>query len=137
MRTAPGPLPARQDRVVSPRLASAVAPRRARGSLARSLIGLGACLVTAALGAEMEPPPSRPRAEVLGRPCLACHITGPSADAGTPSLDLTEARFVDAMRAFRNGTRKGSVMNRIARGYAEEDIAQLAQVFSRLGIRHR
>jgi cytochrome c553 len=54
-----------------------------------------------------------------------------------PSLDLAEARFVDAMRAFRNGTRKGSVMNRIARGYAEEDIAQLARFFSRVGAQHR
>jgi sulfide dehydrogenase cytochrome subunit len=59
--------------------------------------------------------------------CLACHVlTGNSGDA-PPALAMPESRFTAAMRAFRSGQRQGSVMNRIAAGYTEEDIQELAR----------
>jgi len=57
--------------------------------------------------------------------CLGCHGGGPT---GFPSLDgLTAERIADAMAAFRDGHRAGSVMNRIARGFSQEESRAIAE----------
>jgi cytochrome c553 len=51
-------------------------------------------------------------------------------DRSIPPLDgKPENAFVDAMRRFRTKQRNASVMNRIAAGYRDEDIANMATYF--------
>jgi cytochrome c553 len=47
-----------------------------------------------------------------------------------PLEGRTAASIVDAMRAFKAGSREGTVMPQIARGYTDDDIDALAAWFA-------
>lgn len=59
--------------------------------------------------------------------CTGCH--GPAAlGSGIPSLDGHAADDIVAqMQAFRSGERKATVMDRIARGFTEEETRAIAE----------
>ncbi len=42
---------------------------------------------------------------------------------------IAEAEFARRMNAFKDGQRRATVMDRIARGYRDEDFAALAKYF--------
>ncbi len=72
-------------------------------------------------------------ARYLAGNCANCHGTdGRSAGGGgMPGLSgLSPAYFVEQMKAFRDGTRKATIMNQLAKGYTDEQIATLAAYFS-------
>lgn len=99
----------------------------------RSLWQVVPLLVTTTLSAAAEK--ELPRAEISVRACLACHLlTGKPGD-GPPALTMPESRFVAAMGAFRSGQRRGSVMNRIAAGFTEEEIRDMARFLAHSGTR--
>ncbi len=57
--------------------------------------------------------------------CSGCH--GQSSSRVLPALSLLSADEVEvSMLAFKNGTRPATLMNRIARGFTDEEIRQLA-----------
>jgi len=71
---------------------------------------------------------ARPTPESLARPCLACHT--PTDRKTIPLLFAKPERdFTKAMRQFRDDQRSASVMNRIARGYRDEDFGNMAKYF--------
>lgn len=81
-----------------------------------------------------EPAARRPDTEVLANACAGCHGTKGHSIAPTPSLaGKAEEEFIAAMKDFQTGKRVSSVMNRIAKGYTEEDIANLALYFKSRG----
>ncbi|RYU57337.1 hypothetical protein EWI61_12960 [Methylolobus aquaticus] len=99
----------------------------------RSLWQVVPLLVTTTLSAAAEK--ELPRAEISVRACLACHLlTGESGD-GPAALTMPESRFLATMEAFRSGQRRGSVMNRIAAGFTEEEIRDMARVVANSGTR--
>jgi sulfide dehydrogenase cytochrome subunit len=50
-----------------------------------------------------------------------------------PSLYGKSSKYIeDMMLLFRKGERKGTVMNRIAKGYSEADIKLIASYFGKL-----
>ena len=59
--------------------------------------------------------------------CTGCH--GPAALGNTiPSLDGRAAgEIVAQMHAFRSGERKATVMDRIARGFTEDETRAIAE----------
>ncbi len=67
-----------------------------------------------------------------GALCAGCHGThGNSAGPATPSIaGMSEKHFIDAMEAFRLGRRHSTVMERIAKGFSQEEVRQLAAWFS-------
>ena len=67
----------------------------------------------------------------LANACTSCHgIEGHSVGA-TPSLaGQAEAELIAKFKAFRDGTAPATIMNRIARGYTDDEIAALAAYFS-------
>lgn len=72
------------------------------------------------------------RAQMLANPCLSCH--GPdSKSAGSipPIVNLKADYIKSTMLAFRADERKGTIMNRIAKGYTDEEIEVLAKYFSK------
>jgi len=73
------------------------------------------------------------RAAILANPCAGCHgMDGVSA--GTiPSINqLSADAIVAALKAFKSGERPGTVMDRIAKGYTDEEIQRIADYFQSL-----
>lgn len=102
------------------------------GCVIPALGSLLACSFASMLNADTHAETApRPAAAALARPCLTCHPARGPVSAGAPALSMPEARLLGLMRDFRSGTRTGSVMNRIARGYRDEDFIALARFFSR------
>jgi len=66
--------------------------------------------------------------------CVACHgANGISAIPNYPNLaGQKEAYLVDAIKAYRDGTRKNPVMSPMASALSDADVANLAAYFSSL-----
>ena len=59
--------------------------------------------------------------------CAACHGPDGQSQGAIPTIDnLSSEDFVAALRAFRTGTRQGTVMNRIAKGVDDGEISAMA-----------
>lgn len=78
-----------------------------------------------------------PSAEALAYTCAGCHGTdGSSAGPSSPSIAAMDPEvFIDAMRDYKNDWRVSTIMNRIARGYSDEQIAGMARFFARQRLR--
>jgi cytochrome subunit of sulfide dehydrogenase len=84
-----------------------------------------ACLATQATSAQQQSP------EMLAAGCMSCHGTNGRSLGNIPSIAGTDpGAFVAAMKAFRSGERKATVMNRIARGYTDPQLEAMAAYFS-------
>ncbi|MGB7550194.1 MAG: c-type cytochrome, partial [Chromatiaceae bacterium] len=71
-------------------------------------------------------------ARMLAETCAGCHGTeGASVGPATPTLAGVHAEyFVEVMKSYRDGKTYGTIMNRIAKGYSDEEISQMASFFT-------
>lgn len=68
--------------------------------------------------------------QLLASSCSSCHTNSATLTTAIPRIrGLPEAVILDAMRAFQTGQRPATVMDRIARGFTEDEIKQLATYF--------
>ncbi|MCW5624439.1 MAG: c-type cytochrome [Burkholderiales bacterium] len=68
----------------------------------------------------------------LAASCAACHGTNGRAVGGFPVLAGKDREaLIAALRGFRDGTHKASVMHQHAKGYTEAEAALVADYFSR------
>ncbi len=68
--------------------------------------------------------------QVLAASCSGCHASSDRLSTAIPKIrGLPEAVFIEAMQGFRNGKRPATVMDRIAKGFTEDEIRQLAAYF--------
>ncbi len=68
---------------------------------------------------------------MLANPCAGCHGTDGKSKGGMPSIAGKSVRFISkALKDFRAGSRKGTVMQRIAKGYTDAQIDELAKYYS-------
>lgn len=68
---------------------------------------------------------------VLASSCSGCHTSDDKLTTAIPKIrGLPEAAIVQAMQAFRAGQRPATVMDRIAKGFTEDEIKQLAAQLS-------
>ena len=59
--------------------------------------------------------------------CTGCHAASASVETPVPPLaGLPALRIAEEMRAFRAGTRPGTIMPRLAKGFSDDEIAALA-----------
>jgi sulfide dehydrogenase cytochrome subunit len=73
------------------------------------------------------------RGAALANACAACHGPDGQSQGAIPSIsNLSVEDFIAALKAFRTETRQGTVMNRIAKGLDEADIAAVAAYFATL-----
>ncbi len=74
------------------------------------------------------------RATILANTCAGCHGTdGISQGPLTPSIaGLPKSYISESMYDFASGKRASTVMQRIAKGYTDEDIKALSKYFSKL-----
>lgn len=82
---------------------------------------------------------SAPADDMLGRTigsaCFGCHGAGTASGAAIPPIILgAPATFIEtSLKAFRDGDRPSTIMQRIARGYTDEEIAAVAKYLSEQG----
>lgn len=73
-----------------------------------------------------------PSGAMLAGTCAACHGTNGSSVGITPSLaGGTAEYFIDTMQAFKYGDRDATVMDRVAKGYSDEQIAKMGEFFAK------
>lgn len=71
---------------------------------------------------------------MLANACAPCHGTDGMSPGAIPALSGKSAGYiVQRMLEFKAGAREGTVMNRIAKGYTDAEIAAVAQHFAALG----
>ena len=59
--------------------------------------------------------------------CSGCHATSRTADTIVPRLNGRKADDIaEAMQAFKSGQRPSTVMDRIAKGFSEDEIKAIA-----------
>jgi sulfide dehydrogenase cytochrome subunit len=59
--------------------------------------------------------------------CSGCHPANAGVDTPVPRLARQgAAQMIAAMQAFRNGTRPATVMDRIAKGFSDDEIKSIA-----------
>ncbi len=82
-----------------------------------------------ALGMQAQAAPS---AEMLSYTCAGCHGTnGASTGDAIPSLaGLSSTYLVDAMKAYKADERDPTIMNRIAKGYSDEQFELMGGFFA-------
>jgi cytochrome subunit of sulfide dehydrogenase len=62
--------------------------------------------------------------------CSGCHPANANAGTSVPRLAGQDAgAIVTAMKAFRSGQRPATVMDRIAKGFADDEIEAIAAWF--------
>lgn len=72
-----------------------------------------------------------PSAEALAGTCAACHGPNGASVGITPSLaGMTPDYFIESMQAFKSGDRKATVMDRVAKGYSDEEIKAMSGYFA-------
>ena len=75
--------------------------------------------------------PAAPRGTALANACAACHGPDGRSQGAIPSINTLAAEdFVAALKAFRGGTRQGTVMNRIAKGLNDGEIDAAAAYYA-------
>lgn len=71
------------------------------------------------------------RARILGDTCAGCHGTDGASPGPIATLEGLSSEYIAAaMYAFREDRRPATVMNRIAKGFTDEEIELLAQYFA-------
>ncbi len=71
-------------------------------------------------------------ARALAANCAACHGTnGNSVGGAIPGLaGINKEYFVNQLKAFKEGKREATVMQQIAKGYSDAEIAAIADFFA-------
>ncbi len=71
-------------------------------------------------------------AAMLANTCAGCHGTlGDSMGPATPTIAGLEADYiVEVMEDYKSGERHSTIMTRIAKGYSDKEIEQMAAFFS-------
>ena len=91
------------------------------------LIGLVCVVPSLQAGSRGEP-------FMLSNGCINCHgFEGQRTPGVIPSLaGQSEAYLYKTLSAYRDGTLKGTIMNRVMEGYDDQTLRQLAEYYSRL-----
>lgn len=91
------------------------------------LVGLLLCPL-AGLAADAAAP-ARP---YFAANCFNCHGTEGKANSAIPSIAGRDKAYLEeALKAFKAGTKQATIMTQLAKGYTDEELAILADYFSR------
>ena len=80
-----------------------------------------------------------PSGQALAFTCAGCHGTdGSSVGPSSPSIAAMDPYvFIDAMQGYKADARNSTIMNRIAKGYSDEQIEAMAWFFAKQPLRLR
>ena len=72
-----------------------------------------------------------PTGQAIAFTCNGCHGHGGMSKGAAPSIKGLPASYMDsAMKDFKSDKRPATIMNRIAKGYSDEEIAAMAQYYA-------
>lgn len=75
--------------------------------------------------------PGSTHARSMAATCYSCHGTdGKSHSAIPPLAGMDKSYFIEQMKDFKSGKREATVMHQHAKGYTDEEFAQMADVFA-------
>jgi sulfide dehydrogenase cytochrome subunit len=79
------------------------------------------------------PASAEPTAEILSDTCAGCHgFDGNSAGPAMPNIAGQPAEYTkDIMMGFQSGERSATIMDRIAKGYTEQQIGTIANFYAK------
>ena len=70
------------------------------------------------------------RPAMLANPCAGCHGTDGNSPGSIPALNKLSGKYIlFSMKAFKSDQRQGTVMNRIAKGYTDQEIKLMSEYF--------
>jgi sulfide dehydrogenase cytochrome subunit len=112
---------------------NAATPRRCHAGI----LLLAPWLACAALLAGAISTPSKaqqaPDPPLIAQACVGCHGQAGAGSGSVPRIaGYSRDLFIAQWAAFRNKERPATMMDRIAKGYTEADVALLADYFSKL-----
>ena len=71
--------------------------------------------------------------QAIGFTCNGCHGSDGMSKGAAPSVKGLPASYLEsAMKDFKADKRPATIMNRIAKGYTDEEIAAMAQYYASL-----
>ena len=71
------------------------------------------------------------RGELITSSCFSCHSI--DGTGNMPNLvGYPRDLLISQMKAFKDGSRQGTIMNRLARGYTEEEIVLMGDYFAQI-----
>jgi sulfide dehydrogenase cytochrome subunit len=90
-------------------------------------------LASALLGALLIAVPAAAQAPLAAEGCVGCHGPNGAGAGGVPAIAGRDAGELRAMlAAFRANERPATIMNRVARGYTDAELAAVAEHFAKL-----
>lgn len=97
------------------------------GKLISRVLAAMACPVLIAAAAAAEPARTGPSVEALSFNCYTCHGPDGRSPAAMPSLQGKHADYLlRRLLEFKQGKGHPTIMDRIARGYSDEELASIA-----------
>ncbi len=95
---------------------------------------LGAALAVALSAAPQGPARAQSAtAPQIALPCAGCHGPNGAGEGPVPRIaGYDRQAFLQTWSAFRANERPATIMNRIARGYTDAEVGQLADYFATL-----
>ncbi|MBN2646228.1 MAG: c-type cytochrome [Thiotrichales bacterium] len=81
--------------------------------------------------------PQMATGQAMAWQCAPCHgVNGQEfSEAMPPLAGMPVKQFMDAMLAYREGTRPAVIMDRVARGFTDEELNAMAQWFAKQPIK--
>lgn len=74
-----------------------------------------------------------PSGQMLANTCTGCHGNNGESKGAAPSIGGLSAEQLDqAMLDYKSDKRPGTIMNRIAKGYSDEEIKAMAEYLASL-----
>ena len=71
------------------------------------------------------------RTPMIAQGCAGCHGQSGAGMGSVPRIaGYSREAFIAVWESFRNDERPAAIMNRIARGYTDEEVAALADYFA-------
>lgn len=94
------------------------------------ILGLGLILAGSGLGRAADPLPPAPLPYFAGT-CANCHGTNGNTQTGLVLAGKDASLLKELLLAYKNGAKSGTIMNQYAKGYTDDEIAILAEHFSK------
>lgn len=89
-------------------------------------------LLFAALPAFAAGPATPPPTPYFVGNCFNCHGTEGKANSAIPAIAGRERAYLEeTLKAYKAGSKQATIMHQLAKGYTDEEIAILADYFSR------
>jgi cytochrome c553 len=100
-------------------------------SIVRSVKVVAAALLALVAAAAAAQAPDPNLARNLAATCANCHGTNGLSQGGTESLaGMAKDNIVRKMQEYKTGNKPASIMNQLAKGYTDEQIALMADWFA-------